>query len=163
MNTDLTSRMLFTCFSAIITALSPTLPYIALCTAAVQFDCFTAWQLGKRVAKTYPEKATKNAGKFKSSRFGDVIVTMIQVYMLLIFSFFLEVYVTDWLPFNALKVAAGMVIGWQAWSSLENISSCNGAKWAIILQQIMVDKTSRHFDIDLSQLKKKGDKNEQHN
>lgn len=36
---------------------------------------------------------------------------------------------------------------------LENESSCNDAKWAKIAQRIMVDKTERHFDIDLHELK----------
>ena len=41
----------------------------------------------------------------------------------------------------------------EIWSSLENESSCNGKKWAKLLQEIMVDKTERHFDIDLSKFK----------
>lgn len=145
--------MIFSVGSAVATALSPTLPYIQLCTAAVLADCFTAWQLDKRVRKAYPDKTSKNSGKFKSSHFGSVLITLLQVYLLLIFAHFLHVYVTDSLPFNALKLAAGLVIGWQLWSCLENMSSCNGAKWAQILQQVMVDKTERHFDIDLSALR----------
>lgn len=145
--------MVFSVGSAVVTALSPTLPYILLCTAAVLADCWTAWQLDKRVRKAYPEQTSRNSGKFKSSHFGSVLVTLLQVYLLLIFAHFLHVYVTESLPFNALKIAAGLVIGWQLWSCLENMSSCNGAKWAQVLQQIMVDKTERHFDIDLSALR----------
>lgn len=156
-------QMAFSAISAIGTALSPTLPYILLCTAAVLMDCYTAWQLDKRVRKAFPEQTTKNTGKFKSSHFGSVLMTLLQVYVLLVFAHFLHIYVTENLPFHALKVASGLVIGWQGWSCLENMSSCNGKTWAKLLQQIMVDKTSRHFDIDLSQLKKKGDNNEQHN
>lgn len=69
------------------------------------------------------------------------------------FAYFLHMYVTDSLNFNAMKLAAGLVIGWEIWSSLENESSCNGKKWAKLLQEIMVDKTERHFDIDLSKFK----------
>ncbi len=148
MNTERIYQIIFSVGSAVATALSPTLPYILLCTAAVLADCFTAWQLDKRVRKAYPEKTSKNSGKFKSSHFGSVLITLLQVYLLLIFAHFLHVYVTESLPFNALKLAAGLVIGWQVWSCLENMSSCNGAKWAMVLQQIMVDKTARHFDID---------------
>jgi len=36
---------------------------------------------------------------------------------------------------------------------LENESSCNDARWADVAQRIMVDKTERHFDIDLHELK----------
>ncbi len=148
MNSERIYQLIFSFGSAVATALSPTLPYILLCTVAVLADCFTAWQLDKRVRKTYPDKTSKNSGKFKSSHFGSVLITLLQVYLLLIFAHFLHVYVTESLPFNALKLAAGLVIGWQLWSCLENMSSCNGAKWAMVLQQIMVDKTARHFDID---------------
>ncbi len=148
MNSERIYQFIFSFGSAVTTALSPTLPYILLCTVAVLADCFTAWQLDKRVRKTYPDKTSKNSGKFKSSHFGSVLITLLQVYLLLIFAHFLHVYVTGSLPFNALKLAAGLVIGWQLWSCLENMSSCNGAKWAMVLQQIMVDKTARHFDID---------------
>ena len=153
MNTERIYQILFSVGSAVATALSPTLPYILLCTAAVLADCFTAWQLDKRVRKAYPEQTSRNSGKFKSSHFGSVLVTLLQVYMLLIFAHFLHVYVTESLQIHALKLAAGLVIGWQLWSCLENMSSCNGAKWAMVLQQIMVDKTERHFDIDLSALR----------
>lgn len=156
MNTERLYQMIFSAISAVATALSPTLPYILLCTAAVLFDCFTAWQLDKRVRKAFPEQTTTNAGKFKSSHFGSVLLTLLQVYALLVFAHFLHIYVTESLHFHAMKLAAGLVIGWQAWSCLENMSSCNGAAWAKVLQQVMVDKTERHFDVDLSELHRQG-------
>ena len=60
--------------------------------------------------------------------------------------------ITDKMPVDLTKVAAGAICFWQLWSILENESSCNGSKWAKILQRVLVDKTSRHFDIDLSEL-----------
>lgn len=154
MDSDRLYQMVFSIISAVATALSPTLPYILLCTAIVLMDCITAWRLGRRVRKTHPHKTSKNTPKFNSKHFGDVIQTLMVVYAVLIFAFFLHVYVTDSLPFNALKVSAGLIIGWEIWSCLENESSCNGKKWAKLLQEIMVDKTERHFDINLSALKK---------
>ena len=145
--------MVFSIISAVATALSPTLPYVLLCTFAVLFDCFTAWRLGRRVRKAHPEKTTKDTAKFKSHHFAHVLRTLMLVYGLLVFSYYLHIYVTDSLPFNALKLAAGLVIGWEIWSSLENMSSCNGKKWAMVLQEIMIDKTERHFDIDLSKFR----------
>lgn len=152
MNTENLRRIFFTAFGAVCTALAPTLPYIILCTFAVLADCLSAWMLSRRVKKAYPEEADRETGKFKSYHFGKTIWTLLCVYMLLIFAYFLDMYITSDLPFNALKLAAGAVIFWQGWSILENASSCNGAKWAKILQQIMVDKTERHLDIDLSAL-----------
>jgi hypothetical protein len=67
-------------------------------------------------------------------------------------AYFIQVHITDGLPVDLTKVAAGAICFWQLWSILENESSCNGAKWAKIMQKILVDKTSRHFDIDLSDL-----------
>ena len=145
--------MFFSILSAVATALAPTLPYICLCTAAVLMDCYTAWQLGKRVRRVHPTKTTRNTPKFNSRHFGEVLRTLMSVYALLVFAHFLHTYVTDALPFNALKLAAGLVIGREVWSCLENTSSCNGKKWTKLLQEIMVDKTQRHFDIDLSALK----------
>lgn len=157
MKTEILRRIFFTAFGAVCTALAPTLPYIILCTVAVLADCISAWLLSRRVKKAYPDEADRETGKFKSYHFGKTIWTLLCVYMLLIFAYFLDVYITSALPFNALKLAAGAVIFWQAWSILENASSCNGAKWAKILQQIMVDKTERHLDIDLSSLNRHGD------
>ena len=54
-------------------------------------------------------------------------------------------------------IVTGVICFEQAWSILENESSCRDEedsrfwKW---LQKIMVDKTSRHFDIDLTDLNK---------
>lgn len=156
MNTENLRRLFFTAMGAVGTALAPTLPYVLLCTAAVFGDCLSAWHLSYRVKKAYPEAADRETGKFKSYHFGKTILTLLCVYALLIFAHFLEMYVTSSLPFNALKVAAGAVISWQGWSILENASSCNGALWAKILQKIMVDKTERHLDVDLSILKQHG-------
>ena len=154
MNQDRFLQMVFSIICGVAATLSPTLPYILLCTAIVLMDCITAWRLAKRVRKAYPHKTTKNTPKFKSVHFRDVLLTLMVVYSILVYAFFLDIYVTDSLPFNALKVSAGLLIGWEIWSCLENESSCNGAKWAMLLQQIMVDKTERHFDLNLSALKK---------
>ena len=154
MNQDRFLQMVFSIICGVAATLSPTLPYILLCTAIVLMDCITAWRLAKRVRKAYPHKTTKNTPKLKSVHFRDVLITLMVVYSILVYAFFLDMYVTDSLPFNALKVSAGLIIGWEIWSCLENESSCNGAKWAMLLQQIMVDKTERHFDLNLSALKK---------
>lgn len=161
MNSERVYQMLFVAFSAVVTALSPTLPYIMLCTVAVLADCYTSWQLSKRVKAAHPDKTTTDTGKFNSRHFRSVLTTLAEVYALLVFAHFTHIYITGDLPFNALKLAAGLVIGRQVLSCLENMSSCNGAKWAKVLQQVMIDKTERHFDVDLEELKKgKEDEND---
>jgi hypothetical protein len=57
-------------------------------------------------------------------------------------------------------IVAGIISFEQAWSILENESSCRSEKdgmfWRM-LQKIMIDKTERHFDVNLDELKDKID------
>lgn len=143
-------RYMFGVFGAMITALEPTLPFILVCTIAVLLDCYTAWSLSLRAKNKFPDRSD---GKFKSNYAGRVIVTLIKVYALIVLCFLIENYVFEGLPIKLANIVAGAVCFWQIWSMLENESSCNNSKWAKIAQRILVDKTERHFDIDLSELK----------
>lgn len=148
-------RWLFTAFGAVLAMLEPTLPYIIICTIMIFADCFTAWQLSRRAKKAHPDKVSRDGKKFKSHNFGKVIVTLLKAYAFIVMAFLIQRHITDGLPIDLTKVAAGAICFWQLWSILENESSCNGAKWARLLQRILVDKTSRHFDIDLSDISRK--------
>ena len=141
---------------AICAFLEPTVPFILICTLAVLCDCYTAWALSRRVKNKYPGA---NDGKFKSNYAGRVFLTLLKVYALTVLAFLIENFIFDGLPVKLANIVAGAVCFWQIWSMLENESSCNEAKWAKIAQRILVDKTERHFDIDLSELKKKGELN----
>ena len=147
-------RWLFSLIGAVVAILEPTLPYLIICTIAIFADCFTAWQLAKRARKAHPDKVSEDGEKFKSNHFGNVIMTLVKAWTLIILAFLIQRHITDGLPIDLTKVAAGAICFWQVWSILENESSCNGARWATVLQKILVDKTSRHFDIDLSKLGK---------
>lgn len=139
---------------AVIALLQPTFPFIVICTVAILCDCYTAWSLSRRVKKKYPGA---NDGKFKSNYAGRVFITLIKVYALTVLAFLIETYIFEGLPVKLANIVAGAVCFWQVWSMLENESSCNDAKWAKIAQRILVDKTERHFEIDLSELKEKKD------
>lgn len=145
-------RWIFTVVGAILAIIEPTYPYLFTCTIVILADCYTAWALSKRARKAHPEKVSEDGKKFKSHNFGKVIVTLMKAYALIIMAFFIQKYITDSWPIDLTKVAAGAICFWQLWSICENESSCNDAKWAKIAQRILVDKTSRHFDIDLSDL-----------
>lgn len=132
--------------------LNPTLPYILICTALILCDCYTAWKLSKRVKAFHPDKVNGNAGKFKSSHFKKVLDSLFKAWVMIIIAYFIQLHITDGLPVDMTKIAAGAISFWQLWSILENESSCNGARWAKVAQKILVDKTSRHFDINLSEL-----------
>lgn len=146
-------RWMFTALGAAVAILEPTLPYILICTLMILADCFTAWSLSRRARKAHPDRVSKDGKKFKSHHFGTVILTILKAWAAIIMSFLIQRYITGEMPIDLTKVAAGAICFWQLWSILENESSCNGAKWAAILQKILVDKTSRHFDIDLNKLK----------
>lgn len=135
---------------ACVAMIRPTFPFILVCTLAVLADCYTAWSLSRRVKKRLPGA---NDGKFKSNYAGRVFITLIKVYSLTILVHLIDAMVFPEIALHLPQVVAGAVCFWQIWSMLENESSCNDAKWAKIAQRIMVDKTERHFDIDLHELK----------
>ena len=143
-------RYCMSTFGALVAMLQPTVPFIIICTIAILFDCYTAWSLSRRVKKKYPGA---NDGKFKSRYAGRVFVTLIKVYALTILAYLVQTFILEGLPIKLANIVAAAVCFWQVWSMLENESSCNDAKWAKIAQRILVDKTERHFDIDLSELK----------
>ena len=140
------------CMGAVAAFLHPTFPFILVCTFAVLLDCYTAWSLSHRVKKKFPGA---NDGKFKSNYAGRVFVTLTKVYALTILAFLIDTFIFPELHLHLPNIVAGTVCFWQVWSMLENESSCNDAKWAKIAQRILVDKTERHFDIDLHELKHK--------
>lgn len=145
------SRLGFSIAGALIAFLYPTLPFILVCTFAVLGDVYTAWSLSRRVMKKHPGA---NDGKFKSCYAGKVFETLIKIYLLIILAYLIETFIFEGLPIRLANITAGAVCFWQVWSMLENESSCNNARWAKITQKVMVDKAERHFDIDLSELKK---------
>lgn len=153
-------RWLFTIAGAVVAIIKPTYPYLFICTVMIFADCYTAWSLAKRARKMYPNKVSADGKKFKSHHFGTVITTVLKSWALIFMAHLIHVYITDGVV-DLTKVAAGAVCFWQLWSILENESSCNGAKWAKLLQKILVDKTSRHFDIDLSALDTNTDNNQE--
>ena len=145
-------RWVFTAAGAAVAILEPTLPYILICTLMILADCYTAWSLSRRAHRAHPEKVSREGRKFKSKHFGEVLVTLLKSWALIVLAFLIQRHITDGMPIDLTKIAAGGICFWQLWSILENESSCNGAKWAKVAQRILVDKTSRHFDIDLEEL-----------
>lgn len=152
MNFNEILRWIFAAFGGILAALQPTLPYLLICTLIIIADCYTAWSLSRRARKAHPKRVSKEGRKFKSSKVERVLMTLLKAYALIIMAFLIQQHITNGLPIDLTKVAAGAICFWQLWSILENESSCNGARWAKVMQKILVDKTSRHFDIDLSEL-----------
>lgn len=143
-------RYIWTIGGAVLAVFEPTLPFMGVCTLMVLADCFTAWQLSRRVAEAYPDKVDADGHKFKSHHFGQVIVTLAKVYALILLAYMVQNHVLGevW-RLDLPRVAAAAVCFWQFWSILENESSCNGARWAKFAQRFVADKTKRHLNIDL--------------
>jgi hypothetical protein len=151
-------KWLFAGLAAVLSCLKPTVPFALICLFATALDCYSAFSLSKRVKKKHPKA---NDGKFKSKYANKVFSTILKAYALIVLAYFIDrvIIPTDqglYLP----NVISGMFCFVQVWSFLENESSENDAKWACILQRIMVNKAERHFNIPLQDVL--SDDNEKH-
>lgn len=149
----------FALLGGIAAVLLNTAIFLIVCTLAICMDCYTAWALSKRVKNQYPKS---NDGKFKSKYANKIFGTMAKIYSLILLAYLLDHYVL--IMFDGLFLSnfvTGIFCAIQIWSMLENESSCNGSRWAKVMQKIMVDKASRHFDIDLSELETKNQRTDE--
>ena len=139
----------------------PTFPLMLVVIVFILYDTWTAYQLNKRAKEKYPDKIGQEKVKFTSTSFGKVVRSTIpKRLMLIILAYLVEHWIFIGVKVPLSYIVAGIICFEQAWSILENESSCRGEKdgmlWKL-LQRIMIDKTERHFDINLDDLK---DKNE---
>lgn len=136
----------------------PTFPLVVIAIIFIVYDAWTAYQLDKRVCKKYPDKAQREKAKFTSFAFGKVIKSTIpKRLMLILLAFLVEHWVFVFMSIPLSYIVTGVICFEQAWSILENESSCrdeNDSRFWRLLQIIMVDKTERHFDVNLKELKK---------
>lgn len=132
----------------------PTFPLIIIAVIFIMYDAYTAFQLDKRVKEKYPDKALRREARFTSFAFGKVIKQTIPKRLwLIILAYLVEHWVFRYVAIPLSYVVTGAICFEQAWSILENESSCRDdgeSRFFRFLQRIMVDKTARHFDIDPS-------------
>lgn len=145
----------------LINEFKPAFPLMIIVIIFILYDTWTAYQLNKRASEKYPDKVAREKAKFKSFSFAKVIRSTIPKRLaLIILAYLVEHWVFVYMKVPLSYIVAGIICFEQAWSILENESSCRGEKdgmfWKL-LQRIMIDKTERHFDINLDDLK---DKNE---
>lgn len=135
----------------------PTFPLIIVAVVFIVYDAYTAYQLDKRVKLAYPDKAQRKKAKFTSFAFGKVIKQTIPKRLwLIILAYLVEHWVFKHVAIPLSYVVTGAICFEQAWSILENESSCRDeheSRFWKLLQKIMVDKTERHFDVSLNELK----------
>ena len=138
---------------------NPTFPLIIVAVIFILTDAYTAYRLDVRVHKKYPDKTSRDAAKFRSFAFGKVIRDTIPKRLwLIIMAFLAEHWVFIHVTIPLSYIITGAILFEQLWSVLENESSCreeSESRFWRMLQRIMVDKTERHFDVTLEELKEK--------
>lgn len=136
----------------------PTFPLIIVAIIFIVYDAWTAYSLDKRVHVKYPDKTKREAAKFTSFAFGKVIRSTIPKRLsLILLAYMVEHWVFVHISIPLSYIVTGVICFEQAWSILENESSCrdeNESRFWKTLQRIMVDKTERHFDVSLDELAK---------
>lgn len=135
----------------------PSYPLIIVAVVFILYDAWTAYKLDKRVHIAYPDKTSRTKVKFTSFAFGKVVrQTIPNRLWVIVLAYIAEHWVFIHVNIPLSYIVTGVICFEQAWSMLENESSCrpdNEKRFWRILQKIMVDKTSRHFDVDLDVMK----------
>lgn len=141
----------------------PAFPLIYVAIAFIVYDSWTAYELDKRVKKRYPDKKTRPAAYVSYKAWG-MVPTMIESFTIILLMYAAQrwVFVDIYVPLS--YIATGVICGVQLLSIAENKSSCRTPAdkgWNVwkILAKVLIDKTERHFDVNLSDLKEDLDKN----
>ena len=132
---------------AFVSFIEPTLNFFFGIVAVITLDCISAYNLNRRIKKKYPNYVT---GKLESKKALKVIYTIGKVYGVILIIWFIEKNILEDLSFEITKYVTALFCFIQLISILENESSCNNAWWARTLQKILIDKSKRHFDVDIN-------------
>ena len=133
----------------------PAFPLIIIATLFVLYDAWSAYELDKRVHIMHPQKTKRTQAKFVSYKFRNVIPTLIERFVIIILAYCVERWVFVHIDVPVSYIAAGVVCAEQLLSIAENKASCRlpGDKHARVwklLAKVLIDKTARHFDTDVS-------------
>jgi len=139
----------------LIAAFRPTFPLMVVALCFIVYDAITAYRLERRVAAKYPDKA-RGEGKFNSDDFGKLLKNTIPSRLVvIILAFMVEKWVFTFIDIPLSYIVTGLICFEQAWSIMENESSCRDDKENVfwrILQKIMIDKTARHLNMTAEEL-----------
>ncbi len=148
MENSFTYKALFIISGGVFVMLQDISMLVLVCTIAVIFDCVSAIRLAKRVKKNGDGK-----GKIESRKGLIIIDKLSVIYSLIVFGYLIDTYIATMFNLYLPNIVAGIFCFWNFWSILENESSLKDARWAKIMQRILVDKAERHFDINLKDFK----------
>lgn len=129
----------------------PLIPLIIVCYAFIAADCWFAYRLSCRVANNPTLKHKQSAGKINSDALSKAIPKFPKYAIVIILAFLLDKIVLSMHTGLCIaNYATGLLCFTEFISILENESSSNDALWARIAKKVLVDKTSRHLDINLT-------------
>ena len=149
------AQWLTSIIAGIIVAIETSIDFFVPCLIAVILDVISAYYLGRRVHKKFPDKSD---GKFKSEYKLRIMMTMIVAWLFVILASYIDVNVRNASDGLAVRWAVAVFLFYELWSCLENWSSENNKPIAKALQRIMVNKAERHLNVPLSDILMPGDK-----
>ncbi len=150
-------------FGWFIAEFEPTFPLMIVVIILIVYDAWTAYQLDKRVHKKYPDKTKRDQAHFTSFAFGKVVrQTIPKRLWLIVLAYIVERWIFVHVSIPLSYIVAGVIAFEQALSILENEASCRDTEeesrfWKI-LRKILIDKTERHFEVDLHDLREEDEK-----
>ncbi|MBQ7539771.1 MAG: hypothetical protein IJT13_01450 [Bacteroidaceae bacterium] len=135
----------------------PAFPLAVVMIMFILYDAWTAYQLDKRAKVMFPDRTKRHEAKFSSFCFGKVVrKTIPERLAVIILAFVAEKFVFVHVDWPLSYIATGVICFEQAWSTLENNAACRTEResrfWRM-LQRIVIDKTERHLDITLDELR----------
>ena len=131
--------------------LEPTIPFAGICIFAIILDCITAYRLGKRV-KSLNKSTTVDEAKFRSKYARRMFYTLCIIYACTVLGWLIDTKIYPFVDLYLANFISGGFCLVQLLSVLENESSCNTARWAKVLQKVLVNKAARHLDISEKEL-----------
>lgn len=134
--------------------LEPTIPFAGICIFAIILDCITAYRLGKRV-KSLNKSTTVEEAKFRSKYARRMFYTLCIIYACTVLGWLIDTKIYPFVDLYLANFISGGFCLVQLLSVLENESSCNNARWAKVLQKVLVNKAARHLDISEEDLKER--------
>lgn len=146
-------------FGYLVAEFRPAFPLVVVAVVFIVYDAYTAYNLDRRAHEKYPDKVKRHEAKFTSFAFAKVVKETIPKRLWLIFlAYLVEHWVFVHVSVPLSYIVTGVICFEQAWSILENESSCRPEResrfWKT-LQRMMIDKTARHFDVELDEVKER--------
>ena len=124
-----------------------TIIYFNIALLVVAIDVISAYKLGRRVAKKYPERAD---GKFKSEHKFRILFTLLIFFLALMAAYDVDIKVLNGGTQAQVFVVFAFIF-YEGWSIGENWSSDNDNLLARVMQKVMVNKVDRHFNLEVKE------------